>query len=120
MIYLVISFLSFLITIVLTPHLINILIKKDVVDNPNGEARRMHTQPIPTMGGIIIFAVIIIITFVFYQDLISKIYFISGAFIIFGLGFVDDLKAVKWHIKFVVQSIAAVLLILYLIQIILV
>ena len=111
MIYLVISFLSFLITIVLTPYLINILNKKDFVDHPNGEERRMHTHPVPTMGGIVIFAVIMVITFAFYHDLISKIYFISGAFIIFGLGLTDDLKEVKWHVKFIVQSIAAVLLI---------
>jgi UDP-GlcNAc:undecaprenyl-phosphate GlcNAc-1-phosphate transferase len=72
----------------------------------------MHTDPIPTMGGIIIFSVILFITFAFYHDLISKIYFIAGAFTAFGLGVADDFKAVKWHVKFIVQSLAAVLLIL--------
>ena len=112
MIYLIISFLTFLITVVLTPFLIQYLIKKDIVDKPNGEERRIHTEPIPTMGGLIIFAVIFIITFAFYHDLISKIYFIAGAFIAFGLGVADDLREVKWHVKFIVQSLAALFLIL--------
>ena len=112
MIYLVISFLAFLITIVTIPYLIKYLIKKDVVDKPNGEERRIHTEPIPRMGGIIIFGVIIFITFVFYQDIYSKIYFISGALVAFGLGLADDLKPIKWYIKFSVQSVAAIFLIL--------
>ncbi|MDP2364439.1 MAG: MraY family glycosyltransferase, partial [Ignavibacteria bacterium] len=112
MIYLIISFLTFLITIVLTPFLIQYLIKKDIVDKPNGEVRRIHTEPIPRMGGIIVFAVILIITFAFYQDIYSKIFFIAGAITAFGLGFIDDIKGVRWQIKFFIQSIAAVLLIL--------
>lgn len=112
MIYLIISFLSFLITVFTTPFLIQFLIEKDIVDKPNGEERRMHTEPIPRMGGIIIFAVILIITFIFYQNIYSKIFFIAGAITAFGLGFVDDIKAVKWYTKFSIQSISAVLLIL--------
>ena len=112
MIYLIIAFLCFLITVVVTPYLIEYLIKKDIVDKPNGEERRMHTMPIPRMGGIIIFAVIIIITFAFYQDIYSKKFFIAGAFIVFALGLFDDLKPVQWYMKFLVQSLAALLLIL--------
>jgi UDP-GlcNAc:undecaprenyl-phosphate GlcNAc-1-phosphate transferase len=68
------------------------------------------------MGGIIIFAVIIVITFAFYQEIYSKKYFITGAFVVFALGLVDDLKPVQWYVKFMVQSIAAVLLILSLVD----
>ena len=116
MIYLIIAFLCFLIAVVVTPYLIEYLIKKDIVDKPNGEERRMHTEPIPRMGGIIIFAVIIVITFAFYQDIYSKKFFIAGAFVVFALGLADDFKPVKWYIKFLVQSIAAVLLILSLVD----
>ena len=114
MIYLIIAFLSFLITIVSTPYLISYLIKKDIVDRPNGEERHIHTEPIPRMGGIIIFAVIIIITFAFYQDIFSKKYFIAGAILAFTLGLVDDIRGLSWQIKFVVQSFIAVLLIKFL------
>lgn len=114
MIYLIIAFLSFLITIVSTPYLISYLIKKDIVDRPNGDERHIHTEPIPRMGGIIIFAVIIIITFAFYQDIFSKKYFIAGAILAFTLGLVDDIRGLSWQIKFVVQSFIAVLLIKFL------
>ena len=112
MIYLVISFFTFLITVITTPFLIQFLIKKGIVDTPKGNDRHIHTTSTPRMGGIIIFGAIIIVTFAFYHDIYSKLFFISGAFTAFGLGLVDDYKGVKWNIKFIFQSVAAVLLIL--------
>jgi len=64
------------------------------------------------MGGIIIFGVVLIVTFSFYNDIVSKIFFISGALVAFGLGLVDDFKELKWNTKFIFQSVAAILLIL--------
>ncbi len=113
MIYLVISFFTFLITVISTPFLIDFLIKKELVDRPNGEKRRIHTEPIPRLGGIIIFSAILSITLAFYHNIYSIIFFIAGAVIAFGLGFVDDVKGVKWQIKFIFQSAAALLLILF-------
>lgn len=110
MIYLIITFLTFLITIVTTPYVINYLIKHNIVDLPDGEERHLHKVPIPRLGGIIIFAVILLITFIFYNDLYSKKFFISGAIIVFVLGVVDDIKGVKWQVKFIIQSFAAILL----------
>ena len=114
MIYLVISFFTFLITVVSTPLLIEFLIKKELVDRPNGEKRRMHIEPIPRLGGIIIFSAIFIITLAFYHNIYSIIFFIAGAVIAFSLGLVDDVKGVKWQIKLIFQSAAASLLILFL------
>jgi UDP-GlcNAc:undecaprenyl-phosphate/decaprenyl-phosphate GlcNAc-1-phosphate transferase len=108
---LIIISLSFLFTVGATPYFINFLLKFGIVDKPNGDDRHIHTEPIPRLGGIIIIAVIISITFTFYHDLISKIYFITGAFVVFGLGLADDLKEVKWHLKFIIQSIATILLV---------
>ncbi len=110
MIYLIITFLSFLITILVTPYLISYLLKKDLVDKPNGEARRMHSEPVPRLGGLVIFSVIMIITFAFYRDFDSKKYFFIGAFIVFILGLIDDIKPIKWYVKFAVQFAAAILL----------
>lgn len=112
MIYLVISFFTFLITVITTPFLIQFLTKKGIVDTPKGNDRHIHTNSTPRMGGIIIFGAIFIVTFAFYHDIYSKIFFISGAFTAFGLGLVDDYIEVKWNIKFIFQSLAAILLIL--------
>jgi len=111
LIYIIIAFLSFLITIISTPYLINYLTKKDILDKPDGGERRVHIVPIPRMGGIIIFIVVLVITFSFYQDIQSKLFFLLGALVVFGLGLWDDISDVKWRTKFIVQSISAILLI---------
>jgi UDP-GlcNAc:undecaprenyl-phosphate GlcNAc-1-phosphate transferase len=97
---------------VLTPYLINLLIKFNIVDNPGGEERRVHSEPVPRLGGVIIFLVVVSVTFSFYQDIGSRIYLIIGTLIIFMLGVLDDLLTIKWYYKFLFQSIAAVLLII--------
>lgn len=112
MIFLIITFLSFTFTIVLTPLLISILLKQGILDNPAGETRRIHSEPVPRLGGIIIFFVISITTFSFYQDIESRIFFISGAFVVFLLGLFDDLLDIKWYYKFLIQSVAVILLII--------
>jgi len=112
LIYIIIAFLSFLITIISTPYLINYLTLKNIVDNPDGGVRRVHDVPIPRMGGIIIFIVVLVITFSFYHDIQSKLFFLLGALVVFGLGLWDDISVVKWKTKFIVQSIAAIFLII--------
>lgn len=111
MIFIIIAFFSFLITIISTPYLINYLTKKDILDRPDGGERRVHNIPIPRMGGIIIFTVVLVITFTFYQDIQSKLFFLIGASVSFGLGLWDDIRGVKWKTKFLFQSIAAIFLI---------
>lgn len=112
MINLIIIFLSFLFTIGATPYFINFLFKHSIVDKPNGEDRHIHKEPIPRLGGVIIFAVIISITLTFYHDVFSKLFFISGLVVVFVLGILDDLISIKWNIKFLVQSVAVILLII--------
>lgn len=112
MIYLITIFLSFLITVVVTPYLISFLLKKDIVDKPNGEERRIHTNSIPRLGGLIIFSIVVLVTFAVYPDFFSRKYFLLGAIVIFITGLYDDLKPIKWYAKFAGQSIAALLLIL--------
>lgn len=112
MINLIIIFLSFLFTVGATPYFINFLYKYNIVDKPNGEDRHIHTEPIPRLGGVIIFAVIVSITLTFYHDIYSKLFFITGALIVFILGILDDLKSISWPVKFIVQSVAVVLLII--------
>jgi UDP-GlcNAc:undecaprenyl-phosphate GlcNAc-1-phosphate transferase len=112
MIYLITVFLSFLITVVVTPYFISYLLKNDIVDKPNGEERRIHTESTPRLGGVLIFLIIILVTFAVYPEVFSRKYFLLGAIVIFITGLYDDLKPIKWYFKFAGQSIAAILLIL--------
>ncbi|MFO7525418.1 MAG: MraY family glycosyltransferase [Ignavibacteriaceae bacterium] len=110
--YLTISFLSFIFTVFLTQYIIRFLTNRNVVDHPNGESRKMHDVAVPRLGGVVIFFVVVISTFIFYQDFWSKKYFLIGAMIIFGIGVWDDLSPKKWYIKIVFQITAALFLIL--------
>lgn len=112
MIYLITVFLAFLITVVVTPYFISYLLKKDIVDKPNGEERRIHSESIPRLGGVIIFFIIMLVTFGVYPDIFSRKYFILGAIVLFITGLYDDIKPINWYVKFAGQSIATVLLIL--------
>lgn len=112
MIYLITVFLSFLITVVVTPYFITYLLKKDIVDKPNGEERRIHTESIPRLGGVIIFSIIMLVTLAVYPDIFTRKYFILGAIVLFITGLYDDIKPVNWYVKFAGQSVATFLLII--------
>lgn len=113
MVYLTIAFLSFLFTIFFTPYYIDFLKRKGIVDKPDGD-RRVNTEPIPRMGGLIIYAVLLIIVLSFYSNLYAVKNFLIGSLIIFIIGLIDDLKPQRWYVKFAFQSAAAVFMILFL------
>lgn len=113
MVYLTITFLSFLFTIFLTPYYIDFLKKRGIVDKPD-EDRRVNKEPVPRMGGLIIYAVVLTIVFAFYNNIYTVKYFLTGSLIIFIIGIVDDLKPQRWYVKFFFQSLAAVFIILFL------
>ena len=51
-----ISFItSFLVVLIATPSLIKVAKMKHLVDEP-GEARKLHRRSVPTLGGVMIFA----------------------------------------------------------------
>lgn len=114
--YLTISFLSFIFTVFITQFFIRFLTQRGIVDHPSGELRRMHEVPVPRLGGVVIFFVVMITTFIFYQDIWSRKYFLTGALIIFGIGVWDDLSPRKWYVKLIFQAAAAFFLILALTQ----
>jgi len=83
------------------------------VDMPDDD-RRVNIEPIPRMGGLIIYAVVIVLTIAFYAKVFSISYFLIGSFIIFLVGFIDDIKPQKWYIKFLFQAGTAVFMIFFL------
>lgn len=113
MILLISGFFSFLLVILFTPLLIKYLIKFGIVDKPDND-RKIHTEPIPRMGGIVIYLVLILFLVLFYKDIADIKYFLSGSLILVILGTVDDIRGVKWSVKFIIQAVAAVFLITYL------
>lgn len=112
--YLKAAFFSFILVNISLPFVIRGLIKLGIVDKPDNE-RKIHNEPIPRLGGAILYVVILGLLFAFgYKIDATPYYLLSGSFVVFMLGVVDDIKGVTWRYKFAVQSIAAVLLILQL------
>lgn len=113
MIFLISGFFSFLLIVLFTPSLINLLIKYGIVDKPDN-VRKLHDKPVPRMGGIIIYFVLIFFLSFIYPGIQEIKFFLTGSLILVILGVLDDIKGLKWSIKFVVQAIASVFLIIYL------
>lgn len=109
--YVLLFFSSFVLTLILTPPLIKYLTTRGVVDIP-GE-RRVHTQIIPRMGGLIIFSVVLVIILGFYSDLNSIRLIIIGSILIAACGIFDDVNSLNWYIKLIIQGALAVILLLY-------
>ncbi|MBK8944907.1 MAG: undecaprenyl/decaprenyl-phosphate alpha-N-acetylglucosaminyl 1-phosphate transferase [Ignavibacteriae bacterium] len=112
MTYLLVFFTSLITTIFLTPFLIDFLRKTKIVDVPGG--RKIHTEVIPRMGGLIIFFMVLIMLNAFVDDFESiKLILISATILVFS-GIVDDVMGLENFIKFIIQNISGVILIFYL------
>ena len=112
--YIIISFAALVVTVFITPFFINLLTKIKVIDLPD-ERRKIHTSPVPTLGGVIIFFVVVISLFIFYGDLNSIKYFLFGSLIIIAVGTYDDFFGAGWLLKFLYQGFAALCLLVYLV-----
>src|ERR1043165_2836 len=95
---------AFLVAIICIPPLLNFIKKYSLYDIPG--IRKIHTHPIPTMGGIAIIAGMIaslLFWFPFSNDIFQVCFFLSLA-ILFALGIMDDLKDLPARYKFITQS----------------
>jgi len=107
-----IIFVTFLLSIVLTP--LSIMFAKHVgaVDVPDGK-RKVHNKPIPSMGGLAIFVSFLIgyMLFVPKTDQIESI--LIGGFIIVLTGICDDIKPLSPKWKLLGQIVASVIVTVY-------
>ncbi|WP_337866783.1 MraY family glycosyltransferase [Ignavibacterium sp.] len=113
MLYLITLFFSFISVVYATPLFIELLRSLKLFDEPDNN-RKIHTEPIPRMGGVIIYSVVILFLLFLYPSVFNIRYFLIGSLIIFLLGVIDDYKNIPWSLKFFVQSVVAVFLILFL------
>ncbi len=69
--------------------------------------RRVHDHPIPRMGGLAIIVAFFLATLLFVP-VTERVYgAVIGAFIIAGMGFVDDIVSLRPMVKFLIQIFAA-------------
>ena len=106
----VISIVSFLTTF---------LVKKiaehvNAIDVPNKRSTHtLHTNPVPRMGGLGIF-IALLVACLFFIDISKEIMSIlMGSFIIIVAGIIDDIKPIKARYKFLLQTLGALIVVLY-------
>ena len=105
--------IAFIFTFATTPLVRRLAYRIGAVDVPK-DKRRVHKRPTPRIGGLaIIFGFMVAI--LSFNDEWSKefISILVGAGILGVLGVIDDCKQLDAKIKFVVQIIAALVVVLY-------
>lgn len=128
--WLLIDFLSFLFVVLLTgvliPQILLIAFRKNLFDVP--DERKIHTSPIPRLGGIAFFPAILftialafgifrqydsaIMAYVSERSATSLCFLTCSVVTLYLVGMADDLIGLKYRAKFVAQIIAAALVII--------
>ncbi len=106
MLYLLIFFSSMVLTLFATPYVIRKFIQLNIVDKPDS-ARKIHKTPIPTMGGIIIYMVVVVTFFSYSADLLAVRIIVLSSSLIVMCGIFDDMIGLNWKVKFFLQIIAS-------------
>ncbi len=104
--------LAFGVSLASTPLVKMLAYKIGAVDVPK-DARRVHDHPIPRLGGLAIFYgfLISILCFTVVEGQLRGI--ILGSLIIVAMGIVDDVKQLSAKIKFSIQILVAVIVVLH-------
>ena len=103
---------AFLIALILTPVVKSLAVKMGAVDDPSHDKdpeRRMHSRPIPRMGGLAIVFGFLLSVLVFLPMTAQLRGMLLGAVIIVVLGIFDDICDLPAKLKLVVQIAAALI-----------
>lgn len=97
---------AFVFSFAITPPVKKLAVKIKAVDVPK-DGRRMHSHPIPRLGGLAIIFGFAVSVMCFGQMSRSLASVLLGALIIAAMGVVDDIKALDAKPKFLIQIVAA-------------
>jgi UDP-GlcNAc:undecaprenyl-phosphate GlcNAc-1-phosphate transferase len=102
--------MAFVLTLIFIPPVIFMVKRFKLFDRPN--ARKEHTIPTPTFGGISIFAGMMVSLLFWFQfnNHPSVITFFLSMILLFGVGIMDDLKDLAARYKLVIEVGFATLL----------
>lgn len=108
--YIIAFFTPFMISYLLTPVAKRIAHKCGAIDVPKDD-RRVHTEPIPRLGGLAIYISTIVSLIIFAPKDTTTLAILVGASIIALSGMVDDIKPMSAKLKLVFQIIGAVVVV---------
>ncbi|MDD2504684.1 MAG: MraY family glycosyltransferase [Bacilli bacterium] len=102
---------TFITSILLIPIIKKLANHVGAVDVP--EKRKVHTKTTPRMGGLAIFLAFLT-GYIFFGEISTQmISILIGSFLIILLGILDDIKSIRAIYKFMVQVLAASVIVLY-------
>lgn len=102
--------IALLVSFAATPLMIRLAKHMGAIDVPK-DGRRVHKVPTPRLGGLAIFLGFLAGLLYMYEIDSRMVGVLTGAAIIVTLGFFDDIKPLPAKFKFLVQIIAAVIVI---------
>ena len=102
---------TFVTSLILVPIVKKIAFHINAIDMPN--ERKVHTKPMPRLGGLAIFASFLLGYILYGQATTQMISILIGGFILIIMGICDDIKSINAKYKFLVQVIAASVVVLY-------
>lgn len=108
---LLMAFISFIVSLVLVPVCKKIAIHINAMDIPN--KRKIHTKPMPRLGGLAIFISFLICYMIFGQMTTQMLSITIASFIIILFGIIDDINPLKARYKLIGQLIASLIIVFY-------
>lgn len=102
---------TFLSSAILMPLIKKVAVHIGAIDYPN--ERKVHHKPMPRLGGLAVFLSFLIGYMFFGEPTIQMNSILIGGFIIILLGIFDDIKSIPASYKFIVQIIAASIVVFY-------
>lgn len=102
---------TFIVSLILVPVAKKLATYIGALDIPN--KRKIHKVPIPRMGGLAIYGAFIVGYMLYGEITTQMLSILIGSFIILLIGIFDDIKPIKARYKFLVQIIAALIVVIY-------
>ncbi len=103
---------TFLFTAIIIPLVIKIAYHIGAIDIPK-DNRRVHTKPMPKLGGLGIFAGFLFGYMLFGENTVQMNSILIGSFIIILTGLLDDIKTMSAKQQLIGQLLAALVIVFY-------
>ena len=107
--YMLAFVVALFVTYLLTPQVMKLAVKAGAMDAP--DARKVHTSPIPRMGGLAIFAGFVFAVLASMHVSREILGLLIGGTVIVMVGIVDDMKPLSARVKLIGQIAAALVMV---------
>ncbi|MDT3958360.1 MraY family glycosyltransferase [Staphylococcus kloosii] len=102
---------SMIVSLILTPIIIKVSQKMDIVDKPN--YRKVHTKPVSVLGGTVILFSFLLGIWLGHPIETEVKPLVIGSVLIYLVGLIDDIYDLKPIIKLIGQIVAAIVVVYY-------